>query len=126
MPSSVHRYFHCRFRLETRVYPRPASRLEHPWANTRYFKSALAAAGFKTGMSETPIPPVMVGDAALAHSFSRALFEEGVLATGIAYPTVPQGKARVRTIVTATHTRAPLDQAVQILGGVARQLRILR
>ncbi len=77
-------------------------------------------------MSETPITPVMVGDAALAHAFSRALFDEGVLATGIGYPTVPQGKARVRTIVTATHTRAQLDQALEILIRVAWRLGILR
>ncbi len=101
-------------------------RIENLWANTRYFKLALTAAGFNPGMSETPITPVMVGDAALAHAFSRALFDEGVLATGIGYPTVPQGKARVRTIVTATHTRAQLDQALEILIRVARRLGILR
>jgi len=101
-------------------------RIENLWANTRYFKSALAAAGFNTGMSETPITPVMVGDAALAHAFSRALFDEGVLATGIGYPTVPQGKARVRTIVTATHTRAQLDQALGTFIRVARRLGILK
>jgi len=101
-------------------------RIENLWANTRYFKSALTAAGFNTGMSETPITPVMVGDAALAHAFSRALFEEGVLATGIGYPTVPHGKARIRTIVTATHTRAQLDQAVEILSRVGRRMGIVR
>jgi len=100
-------------------------RIETLWSNTRYFKSALAAAGFNTGMSETPITPVMVGDAALAHAFSRALFEGGVLATGIGYPTVPLGKARVRTIVTATHTRAQLDRALEVLTSAARRLGIL-
>jgi len=101
-------------------------RIENLWANTRYFKDALTAAGFNTGMSETPITPVMVGDAALAHSFSRELFEGGVLATGIGYPTVPQGKARVRTIVTATHTREQLDRALEVLTSAARRLGILR
>ena len=80
------------------------------WDNTRYFKQGLAAAGFNTGVSETPITPVIVGEARMAHALSAALFEEGVLATGIGFPTVPEGKARVRTIVTATHTRAELDQ----------------
>jgi len=101
-------------------------RIESLWANTRYFKGALTAAGFDTGMSETPITPIMVGEAALAHAFSRALFDQGLLATGIGYPTVPQGKARVRTIVTATHTRGQLDQALEILTGVARRLGILK
>jgi len=99
-------------------------RIENLWANTRYFKSALIAAGFNTGASETPITPIMVGEAALAHAFSRALFEEGLLATGIGYPTVPHGKARIRTIVTATHTRTQLDQALDILTRVARRLGI--
>jgi glycine C-acetyltransferase len=100
-------------------------RITNLWANTCYFKSALTAAGFNTGLSETPITPVMVGDAALAHAFSRELFEGGVLATGIGYPTVPQGKARVRTIVTATHTHAQLDRALEVLTSAARRLGIL-
>ncbi|MDX2151065.1 MAG: glycine C-acetyltransferase [Bryobacteraceae bacterium] len=100
-------------------------RIENLWANTRYFKKALAGAGFNTGISETPITPVMVGEAAAAHEFSRQLFEEGLLATGIGYPTVAQGKARIRTIVTATHTRAQLDQALEILTRVARRMGIL-
>ena len=103
---------------------REPERIESLWANTRYFQSALAGAGFNTGMSETPITPIMVGEAALAHAFSKALFEAGVLATGIGYPTVPQGKARVRTIVTATHTREQLDRALEILTRVARQMGI--
>ncbi|MGE5569162.1 MAG: glycine C-acetyltransferase [Rhodospirillales bacterium] len=100
-------------------------RIENLWNNTRYFKSALAAAGFRTGESETPITPIMVGEASTAHAFSNALFEEGVFATGIGYPTVPQGKARVRTIVTAAHTRDQLDRAVEILTRVARKMNIL-
>ena len=103
---------------------REPERIESLWANTRHFQSALAGAGFNTGMSETPITPIMVGEAALAHAFSKALFEAGVLATGIGYPTVPQGKARVRTIVTATHTREQLDRALEILTRVARQMGI--
>jgi len=71
-------------------------RIAQLWDNTRYFKAGLSAAGFNTGISETPITPVIVGDAALAHQLSRELFAEGVLATGIGFPTVPKGKARVR------------------------------
>ncbi len=99
--------------------------VEQLWENTRFFKKGLAELGFNTGMSETPITPVMVGDGALAHQFSREMFDAGVLATGIAYPTVPQGKARIRTIVTATHTRADLEQALGILETVGRRLKII-
>src|ERR1700690_2516502 len=73
-------------------------RIEQLWTNTRYFKKGLSDAGFNTGISETPITPVMVGDAARAHQLSAELFKEGVLATGIAFPTVAKDKARVRTI----------------------------
>ncbi len=104
------------------VLEQEPERIERLWANTRYFKSALAAAGLNTGMSETPITPIMVGEAALAHAFSKALFEEGLLATGIGYPTVPHGKARIRTIVTATHTREQLDRALEILTRVAGRM----
>ena len=101
-------------------------RIEALWDNTRYFQAALASAGFDTGASETPITPILVGEAKTAHAFSRALFEEGLFATGIGYPTVPEGKARIRTIVTATHTREQLDRAVEILTRVARRMNILR
>ena len=100
-------------------------RIDQLWENTRYFKQALTSAGFDTGASETPITPVMVGEAAVAHQFSRELFEAGLYATGIGFPTVPQGKARIRTIVTATHTREMLDRALDILVTVARRMRIL-
>jgi glycine C-acetyltransferase len=100
-------------------------RIATMWENTRYFKSALKNAGFDTGDSETPITPILVGEAKTAHAFSAALFENGLLATGIGFPTVPEGKARVRTIVTATHTREMLDRAVEILARVARKMGIL-
>jgi len=99
--------------------------IESLWDNTRYFKKALTDAGFDTGMSETPITPIMVGEAKRAHQFSRALFEEGLLATGIGFPTVAEGKARIRTIVTATHTRDQLDRAIEILTRVAKRTGIL-
>jgi glycine C-acetyltransferase len=101
-------------------------RIERLWDNTRYFKGQLKTAGFDTGESETPITPVMVGEAKRAHEFSRALFDNGMLATGIGYPTVPEGKARIRTIVTATHTREMLDRALDILTRVGKQMGIVR
>ena len=100
-------------------------RIERLWDNTRYFKQGLKAAGFNTGVSETPITPVIVGEARTAHALSAALFEEGVLATGIGFPTVPEGKARVRTIVTATHTRADLDRALEVFARVGKTLGII-
>lgn len=100
-------------------------RIEQLWKNTEFFRSGLRQAGFDTGVSETPIIPIMVGQAKEAHEFSKALFDEGLLATGIGFPTVPEGKARIRTIVTATHTREQLTQAMEILIRVARTMRLL-
>jgi glycine C-acetyltransferase len=107
------------------VLEQEPERMSNLWSNTRYFKQGLAATGFDTGISETPITPVMVGDAKLVHEFSRALFDEGVLATGIGFPTVPKGKARVRTIVTATHTREELDRALEIFARAGKRLGIV-
>ena len=107
------------------VLEQEPERIEMLWDNTRYFKKGLTEAGFNTGISETPITPVIVGEAALAHQLSRELFAEGVLATGIGFPTVPKGKARVRTIVTATHTRAELDRALEVFRKVGKKLGIL-
>jgi len=100
-------------------------RIEKLWANTRFFKEGLKKLGFNTGMSETPITPVIVGDAALAHEFSRELFAAGVFAQGIGFPTVARGKARIRTIVTATHTEDELSRALEILETVGEKLRII-
>jgi glycine C-acetyltransferase len=100
-------------------------RIDRLWENTRYFKQGLTESGFNTGESETPITPVIVGEAKTAHAFSAALFEEGVFATGIGFPTVAEGKARVRTIVTATHTREQLDRALDIFRRVAKRMSIL-
>ncbi|MBI2186992.1 MAG: glycine C-acetyltransferase [Acidobacteria bacterium] len=96
------------------------------WENTRFFKAGLQALGFDTGASESPITPVIVGDAALAMQLSDRLFEKGVFAQGIGFPTVPQGKARVRTIVTATHTRDELQFALDCFKAVGAELGILR
>ena len=99
--------------------------IEKLWANTKFFKEGMRKLGFNTGLSETPITPIMVGDAALAHQFSRELFSAGLLALGIGYPTVPVGKARLRTIVTATHTEAELSRALEIFGTVGEKLKII-
>ncbi|MGA8577375.1 MAG: aminotransferase class I/II-fold pyridoxal phosphate-dependent enzyme, partial [Bryobacteraceae bacterium] len=107
------------------VLDQEPERIEALWDNARYFKQGLASAGFNTGISETPITPVIVGEAALAHRFSRELFEEGVLATGIGFPTVAKDKARVRTIVASTHTRADLDRALEVFEKVGKRLEIL-
>jgi glycine C-acetyltransferase len=107
------------------VLEQEPERIQNLWDNTKYFKQGLTEAGFVTGMSETPITPVMVGEAKTAHQLSAALFEEGVLATGIGFPTVPEGKARVRTIVTATHTRQELDRALEAFTLVGKKMGIL-
>ena len=101
-------------------------RIAQLWDNTRYFQGLLRSLGFDTGGTETPITPVIVGEAKQAFAFSRALFEAGLLATGIGYPTVPEGRARIRMIVTATHTRAHLDRAADILVETAKQLNLAR
>jgi glycine C-acetyltransferase len=100
--------------------------IDRLWENTRFFKSGLETLGFNTGLSQSPITPVIVGDGALAMKLSDRLFEEGVFAQGIAFPTVARDKARVRTIVTATHTRNELQFALDIFGKVGRELGILQ
>jgi glycine C-acetyltransferase len=94
------------------------------WSNTKFFKRQLKKLGFNTGKSETPITPIMVGDAGKAFEFSRELFSEGVLAMAIGFPTVPEGKARLRTIVTATHKRADLERAAEIIGRVGKKIGV--
>jgi glycine C-acetyltransferase len=95
------------------------------WANTRRFKAELARLGFDTGVSETPITPVIVGDAATAIRFSDRLFEEGVFATSVVYPTVALDSARLRTIVTAAHTDEQLDRALAAFDRVGRELAVI-
>jgi glycine C-acetyltransferase len=104
--------------------------MEQLWANTRFWKKELGLLGFNIGgqttpASETPITPIIIGDGRLTMDFSRELFKEGVLGTGIAFPTVPEGKARIRTIMTATHTKEELEQALEVLGRVGKKLGIL-
>jgi glycine C-acetyltransferase len=99
--------------------------IDRLWENTKFFKSGLSALGFNTGLSESPITPVIVGEGARAMKLSDRLFEEGVFAQGIAFPTVARDKARVRTIVTATHTREDLQFALDVFAKVGRELSII-
>jgi glycine C-acetyltransferase len=100
--------------------------IDQLWDNTRFFKAGLRSLGFDTGLSESPITPVIVGEARLAMALSDRLFEKGVFAQGIGFPTVARDKARVRTIVTATHTRSDLQLALDAFADVGRQLGILQ
>ncbi|CDQ19668.1 glycine C-acetyltransferase [Halobacillus karajensis] len=99
--------------------------IEKLWDNTKFFKDGLNALGFDTGISETPVTPVMVGDDALTHKFSDELFEAGVFAQGIVFPTVPRGKGRIRTIVTAEHSKEELQEALNAFEKVGKKLGIL-
>ena len=105
-------------------------RIEKLWENTRFWKKELGLLGFDIGgrttpASETPITPIIIGDSKLTMDFSRELFQECVLGTGITFPTVPEGKARIRTIMTATHKKAELDQALEVLKKVGKRMGIL-
>lgn len=101
-------------------------RVERLWENTRYFKAELARLGYDTLGSQTPITPVLFGEAPLAFEASRMLLEEGVFAVGIGFPTVPRGKARIRNIVTAAHTREMLDRALEAYQKVGRRLGVIQ
>ena len=112
------------------VLEREPERMEKLWENTRYWKKELGLLGFDIGgvstpASETPITPIIIGDGKLTMEFSRELFNEGVLGTGIAFPTVPEGKARIRTIMTATHTKEQMEQALDVLKKVGKRMGIL-
>jgi len=95
------------------------------WENTRYFKAEMKTIGFDTGNSVTPITPVMLGEASAAQQFSRKLFENGVFAMAIGFPTVPRGKARIRVMISAAHQREDLDQGLEIFRKVGRSLGVV-
>jgi glycine C-acetyltransferase len=95
------------------------------WDNGNYFKEGMNQLGFDTGASETPITPVILGEAPLAQRFSRRLFEEDVFATAIAYPTVPPGTARIRVMPSAAHSREDLDFALDVFGRLGRELKVI-
>ncbi len=99
--------------------------IDRLWENTRFFKSGLARLGFDIGQSQTPITPVIIGSGAAAMKFSDALFEEGVFAMGIGFPTVPEAKSRVRTIVTAEHSREELEECLAAFEKVGRAMALI-
>src|SRR3954463_14760650 len=112
------------------VLEQEPERIERLWENTRFWKKELGLLGFDIGgkttpASETPITPIIIGDGKTTMDFSRELFKEGVMGTGIAFPTVPEGKARIRTIMTATHTQEELQQALTVLKSVGKKMGIL-
>jgi glycine C-acetyltransferase len=95
------------------------------WDNTHYFKAEMKRLGFDTGRSTTPITPVMLGEAPLAQQFSRELFEGGVFAMALGFPTVPRGKARIRVMISAAHARNDLDQGLEVFAQVGRKLGVI-
>jgi len=96
------------------------------WKNTYYFKDQMQLLGFDLGQSVTPITPLMLKDEMLTQRFSQRLFEEGIFATAIAYPTVPLGKARIRFMLSAVHEREHMDEALTIIARVGRELEVIR
>jgi glycine C-acetyltransferase len=95
------------------------------WENAKYFKEKMKKLGFDIGSSQTPITPVMLGDAKLAGEFSKKLFEEGVFAVALGYPTVPMGKARIRVMISAVHKKEHLDKALGVFEKVGKQLGVI-
>ena len=95
------------------------------WDNAKYFKGEMQKLGFNTGLSTTPITPIMLGEAPLAQQFSRELFEEGVFAMAIGYPTVPQGTARIRVMIAAAHDRDDLGKGLDAFAKVGKKLAVI-
>jgi glycine C-acetyltransferase len=95
------------------------------WENAKYFKAEMKSLGFDTGVSETPITPVMLGEAKLAQQFSRELFESGVFAMAIGFPTVAQGKARIRVMISASHSKDDLDKGLEAFKNVGKKLGVI-
>jgi glycine C-acetyltransferase len=99
--------------------------VEKLWANAAYFKAGIEQLGLDTGVTQTPIVPVMLGDVKLAKTFSARLFEEGVFAMALGFPTVPRGQARIRVMNTAAHSRQDLDKGLEIFARVGRELSVV-
>ena len=95
------------------------------WDNAKYFKAEMKTLGFNTGVSETPITPVMLGEAPLAQQFSRELFDAGVFAMALGFPTVPQGKARIRVMISASHSKDDLDKGLAAFKNVGKKLGVI-
>ena len=100
--------------------------VEKLWDNANYFKKIMKEQGFDLGFSQTPITPVMIGDAKVASKFSQRLFEEGIFAQSIGYPTVPKGKARIRVMISATHTKEDLDFGAETFGKIGKELGVIQ
>ena len=96
------------------------------WANAKYFKTEMKKLGFDTGVSETPITPVMLGEAPLAQQFSRELFDEGVFAMALGFPTVPKGKARIRVMISAAHDNDDLGKGLEAFAKVGKKLDVIK
>ena len=100
--------------------------VERLWSNARYFKAGMTSLGFDIGKSETPITPVMLGEAEVAGEMSRRLFQRGVFATKIGFPTVAKGKARIRAMISASHSRDDLDFALESFAAVGREMKVIQ
>lgn len=98
---------------------------ERLWENARYLQDGLRSLGFDVGKSETPITPCIIGEEKTTQQFSRRLFEEGIYAKSIVFPTVPKGTGRVRNMPTAVHTKAMLDRAIAVYEKVGKELGVI-
>lgn len=107
------------------ILEQSTERVQRLWQNTEYFKSGMRRLGFDTGQSLTPITPIMLGEAPLAQQFSQELFDEGVFAMAIGFPTVPRGKARIRVMISAAHSQDDLDQGLDAFARVGRRLGVI-
>ncbi len=116
----------CRGAFDLLDSPEGERLIKKLWSNTKFFRRRLKKLGFNTGVSETPIIPILVGEAARAFEFSRRLFDAGVYAPAVGFPTVAEGKARLRTIISATHKRKELERALEILAATGKELGILK
>ena len=95
------------------------------WRNTRYYKKSLKKLGFNTGVSETPITPIMLGESKVAQDFAAELLKDGVFTTPIIFPMVAQGKARIRTMPTAAHSKEDINEALSKIEKVGKQLKVI-
>lgn len=99
--------------------------VERLWANTKFFKAEMRQLGFDTGVSQTPITPIMLGEAPLAQQFSHRLFDEGVFAMSIGFPTVPRGRARIRVMISAAHSEDDLERGLSAFEKVGKEMRVI-
>jgi glycine C-acetyltransferase len=107
------------------ILERSTELVDRLWENARYFKKALKAMGFNTGVSTTPITPVMLGEAPLAQQFSRELYNEGIFAMALGFPTVPKGKARIRVMISAAHSVDDLEKGLEAFEKVGKKLQVI-